>query len=71
MKAAAMPPASIGSRKKKTVRCLRENIHGQKRGDVSTNRHKTGMADGKFAHVAVNQIQADRENDVDSHVNQN
>ena len=58
--------------REKDADCTRwKNVNCQKRGDIGAYGHESGMSHGKFAHVAIDQIQTDGEDDVDAHINQN
>ena len=45
----------------------REHVQGQQHGGVGTDRHEAGMGQGEFPHVAVHQVEAGGQDDVDAH----
>ena len=57
-------------RKAPDSQAVRQDRHRQDGGDVGTDAHEAGVAHGKFAHVAVHQIEAHGQDHVDPHVHQ-
>ncbi len=78
--AATSPPASSAPKKKTVMPAgksagddgqnVRADKHGDGRRRVGADRHETRVAERELAGVAVDQIQADGEDDVDADVDQ-
>ena len=47
-----------------------QHRHGEHRGHVGADAHEPGVAHGEFAHVAVHQIEGERQDHVYPHVHE-
>ncbi len=62
------PAGQHRQRKQPRIRRHRQHLLGQQGGGVGPHRHETGVGQGKLAHVAVHQVQADGQDDIDPDV---